>query len=234
MTAIPLRTNTIGAYLGTHAFNGCGEISSIRCKPSTDHRDVTMVVEARIPASSTRQKSYDVCVLVHRDGSNIIFSSCSCPQGNTGGKCKHVFKVLCRIAQGPIAGPTHQVLAREAHQHRCAEKLLHCSVYVAIACKSQLHSGSDYRRTYFDNVDQEILGIFFSKKKANECAREHVKSDDEDDEDEVGEDISVDSEDEETFVYDGSDEGDYNDENMFEKVWVERRLIEDASHQFHK
>ena len=42
-----------------------------------------------------------------------------------------------------------------------------------------------------------------------------------------------DDDDEASFVFDGSDIGEYED-NAFDKVWVEQRAIEDASPHFHK
>jgi uncharacterized Zn finger protein len=221
------------------------------------------VIKARIPSLTTGQGTYNVWVRIHRDGSTISRSGCPCPQG-VFGKCKHVYKVLCRIAQAPIPGPTRQDYAEKARKQRRAEQLEHASVYIAIACKSELDSGKVFRRSrrIKDNVDQEILGIFFSKKKANECARAHLGmdeddedgEDDEDDNDEEedycdcdddddddeefndddDDDVSMVSDDEATFVYDGSDEGDFDEEGMFEKVWVERRAIDDASRRFHK
>lgn len=141
-----------------------------------------------------------------------------------------------KAIQGPTNGPTPQDLAKGARQQRRAEQLQNASVYIAIACKSEQDDGRNYRhsRPTMENVDQEILGIFFSKKKANECAREYLEMDDDDDDEEGAEDISVDSDDESTFAYDGSEEDDYDEMQMFQKVWVERRAIEDASRQVHK
>jgi len=118
----------------------------------------------------------------------------------------------------------------------------HASVYIALSCKSEIDSGSDYRRSYFikENFDQQILGVFFSKSLANECAKNYVRDDleydlgeDDDDMDEEEEE-EVDSDDEECFNWDSSDFGEYDDNNAFDKVWVEQRAIEDASPRFRR
>jgi hypothetical protein len=206
MTTIPLRTEVIRSYLGT-VFNPCCEFSSIRCEPSNDPRATTIRVKAEIPAATTRSGIYIVSVIVDRDGSNITWSYCSCPQGGgVGGKCKHVYKVLCCIAQGPIAEPTPEE----------APRLRHASVYIAIACRSELDSGSDLARSWLikDNVDQEILGIFFSKKEANECAKEHLEleMDDDDDKEKDDNDDEVDGE-EEDIKDDDDEEEDIKDDD---------------------
>ena len=112
----------------------------------------------------------------------------------------------------------------------------HAHVYLAITSRSEADSGSDYRRLRYvkENYDQEILGVFFSLALANDCARSYV-------EDELGRDLHDEEEEEEEeeeddlddFVWDGSDEGIYEeDSNSFRKVWVECRAIEDATPRF--
>ena len=237
MTSIPLQYATIRSYLGTTDFNSCQEISRIHLEYNVDRNEAE--VEARIPAATTRQGEYRISVRVRPNGSAILGSRCSCPVGS---KCKHIFKVLRRVArssQEPICGPApgHSRADRRAASRRRSEMLEHASVYLACACKSELDSGSDFMVSMYvkDNYDQEILGVFFSKQMANQCAKEHVlelgyELDAEDNE----EDEDLDSDDEENFVWDGSDFGECNDENSFDKVWVERHAIEDASRRFHR
>jgi len=69
-----------------------------------------------------------------------------------------------------------------------------------MACTSEHDGGSDSLRSMFvdDNVDQKILGIFFSKKNANHCCREHLEF-------ESGDEASLEPDPEETFVYDESE-----------------------------
>ena len=96
-------------------------------------------------------------------------------------KCKHVHKVLCRIAESssrPIGGPDQSHLAHVEKRQRLAEQMEHGSVYIAFACKSEMDSGSDFRRSFYvkESFDQEVLGVFFSKKQANQCAKEYVQN----------------------------------------------------------
>ena len=125
-------------------------------------------------------------------------------------------------------------MQREEERKRKAAKMDHASVYIAIACKVEVDSGSDYNRSQYvkDNVDQEILGVFFSKRQANRCAKERAYQDEDmDSEEEEGDEDGDDSVDVDTFVNDPHD--DWDDDMMYEKVWVERRTIEDASYDFH-
>lgn len=240
MTNIPLRRATIHAYMGSNDFNSCRSISNIHLR---NQNNGTATVIARIPASSTRQGHYEINVTLRTNGSEILWSSCTCPIGY---RCKHVYKVLCRLAEAePIGGPDPETLQREARRQRIANQMEHASVYIAFTCKSELDSGSDYRRSYYikDNFDQEVLGVFFSKANANECAKAYVRDElgyeiDEHDDDEHDDDDEMeeenDSDDELSFVWDASDLGEYDDMNAFDKVWVERRAIEDASRHFHR
>lgn len=241
MTSIPLTANTIQSYLGGESFNYCQEISSIHLEYDVE-QDVANV-QASIPASTTNRGSYEIAVSLRSNGRSILGSSCSCPVGY---RCKHIYKVLCRIArsaQEPIHGPDQHHRARAARQRRLADQMEHASVFIAFTCKSELDSGSDYRRSYFvkDNFDQQVLGVFFSKRQANQCAKEYVQDElgyDVDDEymDDDEDDDEMDDADDDTasFVWDGSDDGLYDDGNEFDKVWVERRAVEDASQQFHR
>jgi len=96
------------------------------------------------------------------------------------------------------------------------------------------------------NYDQQVLGVFFSKAQANRRAMAYVQDDlgddlnddeedmDEDDEEEESDNEEAEDEeddDNDTFVWDDEDDADGYEYN---KVWVERRAIEDASQQFHK
>lgn len=167
MTSIPLTMSTVRDYMGGASYNPCRDISNIHVR----HEGHSAKVVARIPASSTRQGHYDVEVSLRPNGRAILDSTCSCPVGY---RCKHVYKVLCRIAAPePIGGPDRHTLQREARRRRQAEQMEHASVYIALACKSEMDSGSDYRRSHFikDNFDQKILGVFFSKTLANQCAK---------------------------------------------------------------
>lgn len=232
-----MRMSTIRSYLGTDDFNWCQDIASIHLEYDVDENEAS--VEARIPSSTTRQGHCVISVRLRPNGSSILGSSCTCPIGY---KCKHIYKVLCRIAsspQNPISGPDQRHRERLARRQRYADQMEHASVYIALHCKSEMDSGSDFRRSYYvkDNFDQEILGVFFSVTQANECAKDYCRDelgldmdDDEDDED----DMEEDDDDAEPFVYDGSDDGECDEDNAFDKVWVECRAIEDASPQFHR
>eukprot|EP00544_Gedaniella_sp_CCMP2646_P015571 CAMPEP_0202505236 /NCGR_PEP_ID=MMETSP1361-20130828/46699_1 /ASSEMBLY_ACC=CAM_ASM_000849 /TAXON_ID=210615 /ORGANISM="Staurosira complex sp., Strain CCMP2646" /LENGTH=233 /DNA_ID=CAMNT_0049138925 /DNA_START=43 /DNA_END=741 /DNA_ORIENTATION=- len=231
MTSIPLQGFTIVAYAGNQ-HNPCREISNIHLENKDGG---TARVLARIPASSTRQEHYEVSVSLRSNGSEILGSSCTCPIGH---RCKHIYKVLCRIAeQEPIGGPDLETRQREARraQYVYTSQMEHASVYIAFTCQSESDSGSDFRRSYYtkENFDQEVLGVFFSKANANECAKTYVcevlGGYNVDDDNDMSDDKN-DSYDEEEFVWDGSDFGEYDGEmNAFTKVWVEQRAIEDAS-----
>lgn len=239
MTSIPLTSAAIKAFIGQEGFNPSQDITSIHATCATNSNVVE--VEARIPASTTRQGHYTVTVRLQNDESpSILGGGCTCPIGY---KCKHIYKVLRRVkqsCQNPIQGPSAAHLARVARHRQLAEQMDHASVYIAYTCKSQLDSGSDYRRSYYtiDSFEQETLGVFFSKRAANQRAKEYVRdfltagNYEEEDED----DMYDSDEDAETFVYDESDLGEYCDDypNAFRKVWIERQAIEDASPRFRK
>ena len=243
MTTLRLKHETILKFLGgATEFNGCKEIRSIFCREATPNK---VTVEAQMPALSTPWSTYTTCIIVEKDGSTIHRASCSCPVGRM---CKHIHKVLLRIANSqnnPLPGPSpqdlhreeerkRQLMQREEERKRKAAKMDHASVYIAIACKVEVDSGSDYNRSQYvkDNVDQEILGVFFSKRQANRCAKERAYQDEDmDSEEEEGDEDGDDSVDVDTFVNDPHD--DWDDDMMYEKVWVERRTIEDASYDFH-
>ena len=238
MTSIPLSTATIQGY-GSQP-RGCQEISKIHLEYDIDSDAAE--IEARIPATTSNHGYYVISVRVQSDGSRILGTRCTCPVGGYMAKCKHVHKVLCRIAESvsrPISGPDQAHLAQVARRNRLVQQMQHASVYIAFACKSEIDSGSDFRRSFYvkDSFDQEVLGVFFSKKQANQCAKEYVQNelghDIDEDEDDGDEEMSEDDDDDESFVFDGSDIGEYED-NAFDKVWVEQRAIEDASPRFHK
>ena len=86
--------------------------------------------------------------------------------------------MLRRIAAPePIRGPSQRVLQRAARRQQYLDQMERASVYIALACKSELDSGSDFRRSYYvkDNFDQKILGVFFSLAQANQCAKEYCR-----------------------------------------------------------
>ena len=225
MTSLNLKPETVRIFLGGGSkFNGCKEIHSIFCHDAAPSK---VKVEAQIPTISISQANYTICIMLENDGSVIHRASCTCPIGQ---KCKHISKVLHRIIdsqKNPLPGPSPEVLQRETQRKRRADKMEQACVYIAIACKSEFDTGSDYGRSQYlkDNVDQEILGVFLSKRQANKCAKERANQDEEDTDDE--------DDDEELFESDEPDSGEYDDDMMFEKIWVERRVIEDASADFH-
>lgn len=229
MTMIALRKQTIDAYMGSNNFRGCQDISSIHVEYEEDTSGRMVAnVAARIPASTTNQRNYEISVHLHPQGTSIYRSFCTCPIMN---KCKHIHKVLHRIRQSreiPIPAPSRQHLERVARRQRLAEQMQHASVFVAFACKSELDSGSDYRRSMFvrDKYDQKVLGVFFSMAQANRRAKEYVQ-------DELGHELD-DEDDEDEWDFDWDDEELGPDEdNEHNKVWVEQFAIEDASRNFH-
>ena len=196
-------------------------------------------VEARIPASSSSQREYKIEIYLADGGRSIFGSNCSCPIGY---KCKHIHKVLCRIAGSkdePLPGPNNHQKKQLDREKLCEKQFRRGTcVYLAFACQSELDSESDYRRSAMckDKFDEQLLGVFFSVAQANKCARNYVEDELEmdigegDDEDELKEE---DAEEEDAFVWDGSDYDEY-DGSAFDKVWVECRAIEDASKHFHR
>jgi hypothetical protein len=122
----------------------------------------------------------------------------------------------------------------------------HASVYMATACKSEFDSGcgSNYCRSYYvkEKYNQQILVVFFSAAAANACAKAYRnklcgdddEEDDDDDDDNDEENSDIDDDDLELFCYDGSDDHKFDDQYGFDKVWVERRAINDASRDFHR
>ncbi|CAB9523026.1 expressed unknown protein [Seminavis robusta] len=229
MASIRLTNNTIRSYLGGGRFHGSQAIVAISCR-SVQNDDSMACVDAYVP-SSTGERTYNVSVRVRRDGSEIQSTSCTCPKG---GPCKHIHRVLYRIRSSrrdPIPGPSAETLVREAQRRKYGVQVDYGTVFLAMACQSEIDSGSDFGEPTPEksNVDQKILGVFLSKRKANQCAREYllgVEAKMENDSDDA------DSDSEETFWYDGSDDVDFELENMFPKVWVERRIVEDATLPF--
>jgi hypothetical protein len=237
MTNIPLNRATIGAYVGCNRFNSCREISRIHLEYDSGHAQFANV-EAWIPASTSPKGNYKIIARVASNGSHIVQTGCTCPVGHM---CKHINKVLCRLAGPlPIGGPDQHTLQERARKYQAALRVEHASVYMAIACKSEFDSGSDYNRSNYikENYDKQILGIFFSLAAANACAKAHRNElcggDDEEDDDLDIDDDDDDDDDLELFCYDGSDDHNFDDQNGFDKVWVERRAIQDASRDFHR
>jgi hypothetical protein len=105
-----------------------------------------------------------------------------------------------------------------------------------------------------ESFDQDILGIFFSLAKANQCAKAYVRDElghgiDDDSDEDNSEEAEEDHDDDDDSNDDdddsnGSDDSDcdeefaWEDENYegheFDKVWVESYAIGDASRKFHK
>lgn len=229
MTTINLKPATVLTYLGVdNKFNGCREIQSIFCREDTPSR---FAVEARIPAISTHFTPYTIRVIVEKDGSAIHSTSCNCPVGY---KCKHINKVLHRI----VDSPKNPLLERPSLKRKAETNAI---VYIAFACKYYEYVGGpdDGRDRFFidENEGYEILGMFFSKRAANRCAKERAYAD-EDESEEDDEDEDDDSVDASLFNFTSHDESDesykyYDDGDFtFDKVWVERRTIEDASPDF--
>jgi hypothetical protein len=106
---IPLKPSTICQYLGKSSYNPCQAVSRIHIDHNDDSPQVDVV--AYIPATSTEQGEYEIKISLRADGSSIQRSSCTCPVPS---KCKHIFKVLCRIAF-PDDCPT----GPDAHKEEC-------------------------------------------------------------------------------------------------------------------
>ena len=237
MTSIPLSIDTIQAYAGRASrHEPCEEISKIHLEYDIDSN---VVIEARIPARAFTQSYF----VISPDGSSILESRCTCPAATMDAKrCEHIHKVLCRIADSPsqpISGPGQAHLSLAARRNRLAQQMENASVYVAFTCKSEEDSFSDYRRSWLlkDNFDQEVIGVFFSKKRVIQCDRDYVQHElghdiGEEDDDGSDDHMSDDNDDDDSFVFDGSMH-DYEGQS-FHKVWIERRAIEDASPNFHK
>ena len=221
MTTIPLQVATIHRYMRETRFRPCEDIENVFLRIEGGDAKVT----ARIPASSTRYGHYTIKARVQLDGTAIQSANCTCPIGL---RCKHINKVLLHIAgQVPIGGPDAENLQREERRRQYNRQMQHASVYLALACKSESDSGSDYRRSYYtkDNYDQEVLGVFFSPRQAVQCARAHVE--------ELGYEIGEDDDDEEHFEFDSEEIGEYDEDNASDRVWIEQFAIEDASPRFH-
>lgn len=242
MSIIPLTTRTVQTYMGAGkaSFNFCHEISKIHVTFSLDddYDDNSIAeIEARIPGSSTRTPFYVISVSIQMDASrhaHISQSRCTCPIGY---RCKHINKVLHRIADSqnrPIPPPDREQVAREARRNRIANLMDRgANVYIALACKSEVDSGSDYGRSYHikESFDQEILGVFFSAAPANQCAKDYVHNDLGYEEDE--EEFELDEEEVGDYYFDSSDTDVFGQDDYVDKVWVESRAIEDASQHFH-
>lgn len=227
MTTIPLRSQTVKNYMGNQGFNECREISRIHV---TGTRNGMFNVKARIPGSTTSSSYYEVQVIISPQ-CQIVNSNCTCPVGY---RCKHINKVLLRIRNSrnsPIPSPSRE---HREEQRRIRNQQIQIArgacVYIAYACKSE-PEGSDYRyQSTKDKFDEETLGVFFSQRQANMCARNYVINELElmDDDDFDDDDM-----DDYNFEYDGQE---YEEEpcsyGYYHKVWVECKAIEDASPNF--
>lgn len=122
-------------------------------------------------------------------------------------------------------------------------------MWIAMTCKKKADDGDRRRYRYFgpdeDELDHQILGVFFSRIEADECAKEYVekeldyKEDDDSDDDEMEKDDEDDDDDfQYSFEWDGEDydifEEDERFRMLYSKVWVERYAIEDATIHFRK
>lgn len=214
MTTIALKPETVGAHLGVeNKFNGCTEIQSIFCSEDTPGQ---LTVEAQIPAIST-SNPFTISVVVEKDGSVIHRTSCNCP---VLVKCKHINKVLHRIVDS-LKNPITERPTRK----RKAETKRDTNVYIVMAIIKNRQ-----RHGYYDDEesDPEIVGVFYSKQAANQCAKDRVGIDEESDNDEAEDGNN--SVDESLFEHPEEDYAKYGEE--FEKVWVECRKVEDASSDF--
>ena len=134
-----------------------------------------------------------------------------------------------------VRDPRDEALAEEARRFTAErqtaelrewnEKVNRASVYVVCRCKADFDSGSDYRfsASCKDEFDTEVLGVYFDRRAANRRARE-VVAEIEGGGYESGEDVDA-------FSWDN--EGGDCDENEFDRVYVARHAIEDASSEFH-
>lgn len=203
--------------MGDQNFNGCREISRIHV---TETRNGMFNVEARIPGTRTFSSYYEIQVTISSHN-RIVNSSCSCPVNY---RCKHINKVLLRIRNSrnsPIPSPSRSIQNRQNQIARGA------CVYIAYACCKSEPSDSSYPPT---KVNEETLGVFFSQRRANLCARNYVIN-----ELELLEDDDFDDEDmdDDCFEYDGEEYGETScSYGYFDKVWVECKAIEDASRTF--
>lgn len=235
-----MKNSTIRSYLGNLSFNSCQDISRIHLEYVERNDELVAKVKAAVPAMTTNQRSYDINVVVDPDGKSIYRTSCSCP---VGVKCKHIYKVLCRIAasvEDPIGTDEYYVRQKAKRKKVSKQMARGAFVYIAIACKSELDSGSDFRYSWTvkDTFDEEILGVFFDLENANKCARNYVEndlvfelSDDEEEEDDEDADNDDDCS---KYIEEFTWEDENPEGHEIDKVWVEQRAIQDASTRFHK
>ena len=162
----------------------------------------------------------------------IVNSSCTCPVGYRG--CKHINKVLLRIRNSrnsPIPSPSREHLeAQRRIRNQQIQMARGACVYIAYACKSE-PGGSDFSyQSTKDKFDEETLGVFFSRRQANMCAKNYIINelellDDDDFNDEAMDYYN--------FEYDGQEYGhEPSGYGYYHKVWVECKAIEDASPTF--
>lgn len=228
MTTIPLRSQTIKNYMGNQSFNGCQKISRIHV---TRTWNGMFNVEARIPGSTTSSSYYEIQVMISPQ-CQIVGSSCSCPVVY---RCKHINKVLLRIRNSknsPIPSPSREHLeAQRRIRTQQIQIARGACVYIAYACKSEPGGGDfSYSPSTKDNFDEETLGVFFSRRQANVCAKNYIINalellDDDDFDDEAMDYYN--------FEYDGQEYGhEPSGYGYYHKVWVECKAIEDASPTF--
>lgn len=230
MATIHLKPETVSAYMGKeNKFNGCREIQSIICREETPSR---WTIEARVPTLSTNFTPYTICITVEKDGSAIHKTTCNCP---VGWKCKHVNKVLQRM----IDSSKNPIAERPNYKRKVIETK--AKVYIAYAYKYYEYPGrgreySCERHLIDESEGYETLGMFFSKRAANRCAKERAYPDDEEEEEDDDDNDSVNTQ---LFYFNSQDDGpeEYKyyecGEFAFEKVWVECRTINDPSPEFH-
>jgi hypothetical protein len=252
MAIVPLKMKTILKYLGNTTFNPCREISKIHVEHD-DNRPDEALVKALISPITTSRGDYIITVRILSNGKSILDSYCTCPIGN---KCKHIYEVLCRISvsdQQPLYGPSEAYLARVAAARKRKEKSKHAKVWIAKTCRSERDRGDHWGRfggIVKDEYDPQILGVFFSRLEADNCAEEYVQSElgheiekyESEDEDESEDDDDDDDDDDDascSFDWNGDERGIFEDEDkpggpVYTQVWVEQHAIEDATNRFRK
>jgi len=231
MTTIRLRSRTIRNYMGDDIFSGCKKISNIHVE--NEVRTNRVKVEANIRGTSTYSNySIHIWLSLRSENSIIVDSSCTCPVGD---RCKHINKVLQRIhdsRRNPIPGPSRQHREMQVRRQNAENQVDRgACVYIAFSCKSEPETGDWHRHMppqTKDKFDEKMLGVFFSQRKANRCARNYVRND-------LGFDLSDDDDEDEdedyNFEYDSSELEEFD--QYYEKVWVECKAVEDASARFH-
>jgi hypothetical protein len=205
--------------------NNDTRMDSIHSTVGADDEKIT--IEAVFTAQPSNQGKYDVKIVANSATGEILSTTCSCP---VRGCCEHCCRVL-RESTRQIIVPNPMYIEQDAKRRRTESlKQQAIAVFVIITCKSEPDSGSDYkrRRDVKDNLDQDILGIYFTRTNANKFAKKYamelqggIEEEDEDDDDE------------DTDLFSWIDK-DGCEAHSCSKVWVEERPIEDASKEFHR